>query len=424
MIALPLPSDPGAKTVIVALEHHDRLEVSAIRLDPFDRADLLPAATGSPTKVVAWALLYPETLEELELEEGKLEATADPTRARPLPAEASATYRAEAVEGAEVRWIESELSPELTAFRFPALEVVCPQYDLLILPTHSGVTFGATRLDETGALLTSSSGSMWRVSARGLEPFRPAPGPVVGAWRAPDGEIWAGGSNGRLFRGHPETGLVEVASSPADGHIRWLAGPHDASAPFELFTVSHSGSFARFDGRDWEPFVISTSTSSPRGGVVWLGPDEAVALPPQPTNYDVLYHHRRPGQPPGVAEKKVILAAQGDINAITLLPGFGLTFLTKLSVILVEQGQTFTRLEEAPVAGETSAIAPYRRGFVYAAKGISFIEYHPIAGYCPKVDVMVPIIPKTIVPLEEGFVIAGDPEGGEEEGAVVVAVPR
>lgn len=84
-----------------------------------------------------------------------------------------------------------------------------------------------------------------------------------------------------LRQAHPDAPCPfrEGPALPASAPIIALDGPREAS-PFELYALSSSGSFARFDGRAWTG-LVSLAPPPPqaqRGSVLWTAPRSAAAV--------------------------------------------------------------------------------------------------------------------------------------------------
>lgn len=240
-------------------------------------------ATGADAAVVrpldaatiAWVLAYDDPLDALALPAGRL-TLGDAGGALPSP------QRVWRVDGAGVS-IEP-LSPRLAALRV-AERTGCRRFASrsFTFPRLGGEFPAALLpLTEDAALLTTTGGRFLRLGRQGPEVLsRPEGAPYLGGWSG-RGASWLVGPG--FATGSLEAGFERLEpSAPLDMSGRLLVdGPHDDSAPFELFALDKDLAVAHFDGLRWRRILEPPTSMPPRTGrgLVWIAPGRAAIVGP------------------------------------------------------------------------------------------------------------------------------------------------
>lgn len=400
--------------MVVALQYQGTQSLAALRVDrgkPPAGAPFIRDFSGSAHLVVLW---YDRTLEDLRLPEGRLVEARVKGYRRKLPANPIRIVELDAVDDRVATSTRTDrASTLLNGFRYRGDADLCLDFEArnLELPGSSADELTAmAAIDDTSVLATNRFSPLYRVDRSGATAYPRIPDfKPTSAYRAPDGRIWLGGMDGELRVGRLETGFEAVRPSSNRAMLRWIDGPHDASAPFELFTMSDRGIFERFDGSDWETLrTTSQSSMVPVGGVVWLAPGEAVAIPPQPLSLEQsIYRVKRTRGVTEVSEVR-ISGSVGQLTGLTYAPGFGVLFVTRQSRVFVLEGTESRRIEGGYAFDFARAIAPFRGGFIYAGVGVSFAQYLPGGvEFCDEIAIASSVTPHEIEPLGDALVMAG-----------------
>lgn len=426
VIALEIPGTRGMQSLVLAVEYLGRLEVTAIRLgDPEQRRDL-PYIDDLSDDVFLSALLYGEDLEELGLPAGPLDPSDAPRFARPLPGSFSAAFEARVVDGRPEPWLEIQgLDPRLAAFRFRGDIDRCATFDAQIFDLGTRLEITALASVDASSVLVALPSTLYVYDRTGVTSTTAVRGFFAqAAYRAIDGRIWLGGSNGELWVGHPRDGFSLASRSPLGGAIRWLDGPR-GSEPFELFTLTRDGGFARFDGSAWTEIPTFARNDPERenkdGGLLWIGPRRALAVPPQDPAFAQYYFAYDDG---AVTAGTIVTAIYGEITSLAHSKTLGPLILTELSHIFMYSPEAaIGPLEGAPVLSAPKIIAPFGDGFVYAGGGVTYDQYVPEVGFCPSKALPLSLQPFVIAPFESGFAMTGDAVDREDETPLLILTP-
>lgn len=428
-IQLELPVTASTRAMVLAIEYHDALTVTAVRVEPSIRPETLPRIRDFDGKAHLIAWLYDQTLDQLRLPEGALASTRIVGYERKLPQPKTA-YEAEVGPDRMSAWVETaQVNEALSRYRYRGDTNLCTDFDLRVVEVGLADDFTAATALDAGAVLVGARSNPWlyRIDLEGARKIDGLPGfNPVAAYRGTDGRVWLGGAEGKLAVGTAETGFMLASQSRMRATLRWMDGPR-GDAPFELFTMSDRGDFERFDGNRWEMLrSISTSTAmaTPNGGVAWLGPGEAVALPPQGARFDTTLFRTKLMN--GAISTTAFLFPSAQLGApIALRPveGFGAMGSTKFGNVVIFDAGGFRRIDNAPALGEPRVIVRHKDGFVLAGGGVSFTQYSPVVGFCPVESKTVPMHPLVSAPLGDGFAITGHiPRTGA--GLVLIISPR
>jgi hypothetical protein len=403
------PPDPeGARSLLFALDEVDALSIRAVDLDggvPATSFEL--DRLGGP---VIYALFYDSSLEENGIAAGPVELLAG---GRPIPA--PDRVRRAAV-GREVGpWEETvELGDRLEAARIARTSTspceVLGEERVFDLGTTADAAF-ALRIDGRSAIVGTTDARLFVVTATGARRLgRVAPVSAFSGYLDPAGVLYVGGRGGRLFAGAIGSRLAEIGAAASSDALRSMDGPRTGTSG-EIYAVTSSGGFERFDGSTWRTLVPPGPAEDWKRGVAWIDDGRAIA----------------------VGLSTPVLRADGDriapVEADSTDPLIAVrhagelgTFATSLTGrILRSTGGRFETIEGSPIEVAASAIAPLAGGVVFAGGVGTVSQWHPGWGFCALDAVPSPIV-KHIAVLDEWVVFLGDSRkgSGPEDNAVII----
>lgn len=243
--------------------------------------------------------------------------------------------------------------------------------------------------------------------------------------RRPGAEIFVWGPEAAAARDGARlefTAFTKEIRPPASQRA-YLAGPQESAGDpevLELFALDSSGLIEHFDGERWRQLIGpdgSRSLDGKTGGIVWLAPGEALAA----GSYT--------GALIRIKDRELSLETVGSPNdrpsAIARIPNFGIVIGTDAGALYRFDNNSWTMLE-SPLDGRSIiAIAPFRRGFVFAhetdeGSAGELIEWTPEIGLCPAAPVTARGI-RLLAPFKDGFAVASqDPLTASFVGRVQV----
>jgi hypothetical protein len=367
LVAVAFPDGaPASGTEVLAVNDGRSFKVYAYALE--DAAIRAPIPLDTDVEIEA--LLYSASLADLHLSRGQLKESPEGGL---LPT-TSARFIMTIHDGIAGPWRSDTATTALSSFRVDSRAARCDDFNMdqrLGPDTAFDVAIG---LDASSAFI-AGGGRWFRIDAAQEVMLSPIDGfTPTAAYRAPDGRIWLGGSGGKLLVGTPETGFSPEPSELTGADISFLDGPHH-DEPFELFAVTSTGSFERFDGRAWTVLV----DKSPRplgaghGGVAWVAPGEAYAAPPRYTNIaGELYHFRQ-----GALAKIDLSGRVGPLVSLATIDGVGPLGVNAGGDVFRLDTSGFSMVAPKAIATVMPQIAAFRTGFVLASRDGWFDQYLP-----------------------------------------------
>lgn len=283
--SVPASAQRGARTMIMIVSTKSSspttLNAFAVALDPDGRGRDPPPLSLAPMDEV-FVLFFPCPLEAFGLREGPL-SVPDPQATRPLPPTPNMTHysldggwQPIAALPAPIKDLklvhEPQKCPSFVIGARQSLAPAGPPPRPLVVP-----------IDGDSALVGATGGPFFRISKDAFVRLSLDPStPSLAGYRAPSGELWLFGEDGRLVHGRLESGFVEAARTTPTSTSA-IAGPRDGSQ-FELFLATSRPSFERFspdEGR-WSEIATFMRPFSPSRilDVTWVGSREAVAAIP------------------------------------------------------------------------------------------------------------------------------------------------
>lgn len=408
-VAPPLSPGDGVRSVVLALEADELLEVYAVEVvegtleAPVELSRRLPRGAD----VHVEALRYTQVLAQLGLPAGRLTESLSPTSG-PLPESLPVLgLSLRAQEGAGT-WAElSSRSQQLAAFRVERPPTACARFEgeLVMLDTPAppiwaveaepGVPWlGLHPYDDDVALRLGPD-----ATTRHPLGFEGRTGLPLG-----DGRVLLGtyDSSLRFVRLTPAVALEKEVRLSEPATVQAVAG---STTTQDYFVLSIDGVLFHFDGTRVE---VVYRTSQPRavrisGDVLWAGPAEAL----------VTWH----------SENGVVRVKKRDGGwswTLEELPGAVSAPLTSahtpLGVVVANgDGEFFVERDRgnwvsipgSPAALRIQTIEAYGDGFVYGSSYGTMGQYLPAEGYCPigsigQQDVDV----KRILVMRDGSVVA------------------
>jgi hypothetical protein len=225
--------------------------------------------------------------------------------------------------------------------------------------------------------------------------------PYLGGYRGPAGDIWLAGDQGQIVHGHPDSGFSAVDHTATRGGNDWvhIDGPDDATAPFELFVATDSGTLDRFDGNAWHALVSREPTPTELDwavSVAWAAPGEVFAIGPSVTTII----HVRSGQ---LSDEPF---GSGDQIATTvaIIRGFGPVLGTNTGRLYRYNGTVWSEIPGTSFHLPVTTIAALDDGILFGGKDGVLAEWFPALGYCPTFDA-APFDVRAMVPFEGGYML-------------------
>jgi hypothetical protein len=265
----------------------------------------------------------------------------------------------------------------------------------------------AIALDAHTALVATQDGVFYRVRDDATPPERLSTiSPLLAhgaGYRAPDGQLWLYGDRGELAHGDLEHGFVSIkttTTSSSAGHVA-IAGPTMESVPFELFTVSSTGAFRRFDGARWETIDRGGHRSPDSKGLVWTGPSEAFAIGVA----DGVVHYQS-----GAHAIEPLGTDRDGSQAIGWAPDIGVVVGLNNGLLFVRGADANWRLLPTGDPGTVHALVAFQGGFIAGRESGNFTQYHLLLGWCPSMPGAT-ADPLRMVPFASGFLVTEFQDG-------------
>ena len=239
--------DPGARSLIIGLEHDGEFSFQAARADrPFHFE--VPALSEDARALRIFRVQLAPTLEALGLAEGRLEPAPDPHRTLGSITRLADEWAVPKL-GESVHFMPGALDPEVLEFRLPYPP--CPGFHFEPIPEleAAGRTMGGVVLPDGGALFSAEAGLVWVREDR--EPrLLHMPGEyALSVSVSPSGGVWML-SHARLARLELETGAAELEfPRPVGEHTGGLVVLSEA--PLRAQVLDLYGRFWTFEGEQW-----------------------------------------------------------------------------------------------------------------------------------------------------------------------------
>lgn len=399
------PSMPGARSAVVIVR--DETAVIGVHAVDLEGGGVWPEVSARAPATIE-VLGFSCTLSRLGLEPGWQAVLDAPAEADRLPPPAvifsaaitdegaSAWERAPALDQGSNRALRSLPLPGDTLCK--AVGARFEPRPLMLAPDLRDVPAFFVEVDETRCLVGTAAdldegrpANLYLVELSGqvtrLAPLESRA--HLAGYRARDGELWMVASDGALVRGSIEAGFGLVGTSTifVGADLASLAGPAGGAA-FELFAaVLRAGfvTFARFDGTRWT--VLSSGGTRERHvpNVVWLGPEEAVAIGAgSEDNSVVRFDHGR-------VTRELVRGASG-LTGMFHHPDLGTVVGTLSEGLYRFDGTGWEPMAGAPPLLFIRAFSREGPGFLYDGAeqlnftSSAFFQYHPSIGFCQNAE--------------------------------------
>jgi hypothetical protein len=372
---LEVPIEDGDRAMIVGVEVGSSAMVNAIAIGEAGTIDQ-PLDIGFPLEdeLAVTALLYRQTLDDLSLEAGAIQAESDPEKQRPLP-RADRVERITVRDGAPSEWAESELPRPLDELRITAPDR-CGAFVPRAVPIgEGGQPVFVLALDDRWVLVATNTRLLPGESPSVVFLDRDGnavrqtglPSSFFDGYREDGGTIWLGGEGGVVYRAtftsNPEPSLAVVATSTVGSRedIISLVGP-PSGAPFEQFALTTNrdpngqwGAFEWFDGQRWIQPGLRRNTPH---DATWVAPGYGLFA----SFYrETLVYGARDG---AEIEIQVASIVFGSVVEIEAMPGLGLVAGTSGGEVHLMRDGVWSLI--ANVNTETiNGLARYEDGLVY-----------------------------------------------------------
>ncbi|MCC7382093.1 MAG: hypothetical protein IT384_09695 [Deltaproteobacteria bacterium] len=398
ILLVPVPDATGASAAIVVatIELDIRaiaVELTEARLPPLSFE--VEADEGEDAFLEVF--LYRRTLAELGATAGAFAGAAAGgtplSKARGFVARRSLQWKVGAEPGAWIDGGQESLAAE--QLRLPPDPDPCEDFndDYEAVRLQLGASCTAAflyRIDDQRALVGSGDGAILLVSIEGAQRIGQAPqtplpnnrsSAITAGALTSSTVLWVTDNTGMLSRfDFPNATAAQAITRTSTYAIWWLAGGV-SGATTEIFALSWLGGLervvperserrwiGRFPGRagdDDEHF----------GGVVWLGPGEAIAA--SPSSKDVMRVRE------AVLSWEPVPSAAGFVG-IAQIEGFGTVLGNSEGTLFTDQGGSWHALEGArePAGLFPLAFGRFANGFVFGGSLGGFRQYVPGHGLC------------------------------------------
>jgi hypothetical protein len=290
------PVDKAEAALVLFVPRNASLGAFAV---PWSRADgTSPFAIESGTEYDLYALLYECSLQLMALENQPYILTRNETR-RALPSGSFQILKSSVTDFDQLPWSDhtSDVNSRslLSSWRLYAESL--GECDLEQTPSTFEIegTEGsqlqplAVAIDRDSLLVGAEHGPFYKVSLGDHVRLNlPPDTPGLAGYRDPTGAIWLFGKDGRIVRGHIDSGFEEVArgTRTASGAlVAALVGPKKGEAS-DVFLATNRPKFQHFVGDRWigEDALAAACDSGPPVPLTaaWLSAGSAVALLPSP----------------------------------------------------------------------------------------------------------------------------------------------
>lgn len=263
---IPLPPVEGHKSLVIAGPQQHVLHLESFDLTK-GTADL---KITTDVEGETDALLYPSTLDELEMPSGILEKASTPDEEATLP-NAESVYRADA---ATASWVKVDApARELGEFRFTA-PLHCAAFGRPAAQTIMANERWSMRIDDESVLAATLGGATLLVDRDQVTQLNWGGIPLC-ALRLPGDEVLLGGFDGRVYRAHVSHASGITDAVPWGGEldppyqVTSLAGTVYEDGSFEFFAIT--GLESRTEGPRGDEFVTNMPQLFTNTGSGWTG---------------------------------------------------------------------------------------------------------------------------------------------------------
>jgi len=321
------------------------------------------------------ALVYPQSLQALELPSGMLTQTpASECGARALPA-APAQY---VLGSDQARWQLLAAPPDdLLSIRIPG-GCPCASFEIdgeVLLPEMPDAFWV-----QDDALHFFGAGRVHHLTAQGAlssTDLSSGPGQTWAAVVDPNGEVWTV-TKDELWSGRPEVGFVRTATVQAQGGLRDVDG-NIGEAGWQLYGVTEQGDIVDF-GAGVSAEVISSRPDGPANSqqaarISTPEPGLVVASEAGTLNLTILQQGLLP-------RREVFPAESRGAHVLQAVPGVGLMALTVLSTAYVLEQGRFELIDGAPQVATPNRAALFGDGIIYVGDSGYVQQYVPDHGFC------------------------------------------
>jgi hypothetical protein len=379
LVVLEKSSPGGCGTVVGAFAH----DPSAATIGSLPEI----ADDDQRSPLVATVLFSNRTLDDLGLVEGP-QTWTPPSSSCTLPAFDSAVQNAwQGTPGTS--W--TPLEPATAAADLGACLCImrhssCPTYGFQVVPlTFGGSYYGAFAvpagsnaaligfvgygLDTNHLLHVTQTGS---VAERILdEPV--GFGRVFGAMPGVGDEVYFSSDGGGIWRARPNGAhytMELVTRTPSGGSVHWIAGDLNPDGSLaDLYALTLEGPFEHFDGQTWVKLDDSRDgmidSGALAGGLIMLGPDEAVAAKGRWGSSVV---HAKGA----TSHRETVDESVHSLCALAQIPGFGTVAGGGNGAFFNAPSSGWAPLPTSGYGLHVLALAPVDFGFVYAGQ-IGFV---------------------------------------------------
>lgn len=363
VIAVDLPEPDGMQTLLVGIEQDEVLRVTSFDLREPLANRTLPSGNGAAR---LYALYYRRTVDELGYPPGELRPEPDPGVAVPLEDFDRAFSRDVADGEAPGEWQTMATSAAALPFRIappPVSLAHCPSFEVQTFELNTPERFSAVVPDGDGVLAFGRLGRTVRVTPNGVTELTTPPEAfdVRSAALAPNGDLWLG-SGTRVLRGHPERGFSIAYEHDRQDVMQWMSSAETDRE--EVFVLTLGGSLLQRNGRGWREVATfdGLETDDRFGDVVWVGADEAAALPASSDTY-VSYAG---GSYQETFSDQTIFGRLGTVTKT----GDGRVVFIAINGLVLEAEDGALLQAGKHLARNVHAAAPALNGFIYASSGM------------------------------------------------------
>lgn len=397
-LLVPVPDVTGASAAILVatIELNTRaiaVELTEERFPPLSFE--IEADQGEDAFLEVF--LYRRTLAELGVTAGAFAgAAADGTplsKARGFIARRSLQWKVGAEPGAWIEGGQESLAAE--PLRLPPDPDPCEDFNNDYEAVHLQLGASCTAaflyaIDDRRALVGSGDGGILLVSVEGAQRIGQAPqtplpnnraSAITAGARTSTTVLWVTDNTGMLSRfDFPNATTAQTITRTSTYAIWWLAGGVNG-ATTELFALSWLGGLERVVPERSERQLIGRfpgragDDNEHFGGVVWLGPGEAIAA--SPSSKDVMRVRD------GVLSWEQVPSPAGFVG-IAQVEGFGTVLGNSEGTLFTNQAGSWREIEGArePAGLFPLTFGRFGNGFVMGASLGGFRQYVPGHGLC------------------------------------------
>lgn len=423
-VQVDLPSLSGAHTLLLVTDDGEAVRVHAYAVD--EGEPVLRFDVASLEDLAAYALIYTESVAELGLAAGELEVVTDEPK---KPLEHGVTEYALVLDDAQrtTSWAPSPARPEWVAsVGLRGTPSPCTRFavrPLDVLPENDlRNEWGFAVPEDDHVVAGTSFGELYRIGSTGqatlLEP--PDDGVLQATAGIHDAERrpWIGDLFGRLWRGEPgsqpKSWRIVSGSTPVS-RIDFMDVAPDGS---EVLVLARDGTVALFTTATERWRVLhrirtEDDSTTRKGGVVWLGPDDYLAAGP----FEAAIDHLR-----GATVVQESTGAQAGITSLRRVEGVGVIAGSGQGEVFVRQS---ARWQPYPTSGSLLWVlgtAAYEGGLVFGSPYGNFGQYPRTDVACP-LTTPVSFFIRFITPVGADLVLLGEGLAPPAPGGAVLVAP-